>query len=247
MVYKILVLFFGLVITALSIEWEGLEWIKPLKWIKSKDYKTKNSILLSSFFLALIFGLLDIKDQNSKEKLKNIQAKADSISLNKKLDSANGQLKVSLKNLNTLQQTDSNIYLALNKTKLYYDDRTKAIRPQYGFKPELLGIFTKPLNKDDNTKSQLPVTTSQPKPQEKPRELSPLTKWYIKHWAAQLQQARTSYDNDSATLHNVSEYHTWRLPSTRKQEISDASKALEVDRVNVKNYTDSLNYWKSHK
>jgi|GEM_PF-2344128 hypothetical protein len=222
------VLISSLGIALLSIEWKA--------W---KTHLLKNIILSVFFLFALYFGRKDIKEQKSKE----AQDNKDIAYLRRSADSANGQLNITTKDLQTIQETDSSIYLALNKTKLYYDDKSKAIKPQYGFKSELLGIYTKPQKIEDNTKSQPPVTITQTTPQSK----NPLTQWYIKHWTAQIQKARTSYDKDSATLHNVSEYHTWRLPSTRKQEINDASIALEQDRTNIKNYKDSLSYWQNHK
>ncbi|HXP52408.1 MAG TPA: hypothetical protein VN922_20815 [Bacteroidia bacterium] len=60
------------------------------------------------------------------------------------------------------------------------------------------------------------------------------------YWQRQAIMNKTQRDYDSATLHNVSEYHLGRMPSTRKQEIANATVKLENDRLKTQQINDSL-------
>jgi len=71
--YEIGALAFGLIITAIGIDW---------KW--GREHKGKNIALIIFFILAFIFGVLGIKSQEEKSDAKDIQHKIE-----RKIDSTN--------------------------------------------------------------------------------------------------------------------------------------------------------------
>jgi hypothetical protein len=113
-----LILICGLVITAYSIEWKA--------W---KNNKLRNCGLTGLFILALIFGWLDIKDQDKKDDV----AKGIALHSECTIDSANKELLASRKDYKILQDTLNNVINILRKNKIDFNFREKDIFIGAGF------------------------------------------------------------------------------------------------------------------
>lgn len=72
-----------------------------------------------------------------------------------------------------------------------------------------------------------------------------IRKQKLAYWQGVLQKAKANVDNDNATLSNVKEYHFLRMPSTRREEIRNASDQLEKDKSWAQQCADSVKYYQN--
>jgi hypothetical protein len=161
------------------------------------------------------------------------------INSDKKIDALSANSDIQLASIRHLQNTADEIRKGLKKKGLFYDSLSGKIVSKNGIDEEALKINRLQHSIDSSKSVERAI-------KEKELQQNQIRINSVPRWENKLRAITDIVRKDSVNVEYVKEFHwdKFRWPADKTQQIYDANKKLDKDRVIRRQYLDSINNFK---